>query len=111
MNLEPTRLTLEERGEDGASLINTYGAAAPPQPRGLARPARSFKRLEGSAAAAGMSEAKRSAATGDRGSSRRAVAGTPMRSPDESGARHVPTRAKNEPGRADAVTGQTSDRR
>ena len=39
-------------------LINTYGAAAPPQPRGLARPARSFKRREGSAAAAGMSGAK-----------------------------------------------------
>ena len=50
--LKQTRLTLEERGCGGASLINTYGAAAPPQPRGLARPARSFKRLEGFAAAA-----------------------------------------------------------
>jgi len=38
--------------------VGTQRAPAPPQPRGLARPARSFKRLEGSAAAAGMSEAK-----------------------------------------------------
>jgi len=56
-----------------------------------------------------MSEAKRSGATGDRGSSRRAVAGTPKGAAGL--ARHVPTRAKNEPGRADDVTGQTSDRR
>ena len=32
--------------------VGTQRAPAPPQPRGLARPARSFKRLEGSAAAA-----------------------------------------------------------
>ena len=43
------------------------------------------------------------------GSSRRAVAGTPKGAAGL--ARDVPTRAKNEPGRADDVTGQTSDRR
>jgi len=38
---------------------------------------------------------------------------TPLLSPKGAAgpARHVPTRARNEPGRADAVTGQTSDRR
>jgi len=46
---------------------------------------------------------------GSRGSCRRAVDGTPKGAAGP--ARHVPTRARNEPGRADAVTGQTSDRR
>jgi hypothetical protein len=45
---------------------NTHGAAAPPQPRGLARPARSFKRLEGSAAAADVLARQREQPTGGR---------------------------------------------
>jgi len=85
----------------GHPLIqHLHGAAAPPQPRGLARPARSFKRLEGSAAAA---DAKRQGEqpTGGYGTAKGAAGP----------ARHVPTRARNEPGRADDVTVQTSDRR
>lgn len=73
-SLQQTRLTLEERGCGGASLINTYAGAAPPQPRGLARPARSFKRLEGSAAAADPA-----ALGGSRGSSRRAATAHPKK--------------------------------
>ena len=79
------------------------------RPTAASRSSPPWSEAEGSAAAAGMSEAKRSGATGDRGSSRRAVAGTPKGAAGP--ARHVPGRARNEPGRADDVTGQTSDRR
>ena len=101
--LEPTRLTLEERGEDGAPLIPalaalSHGAAAPPQPRALARPGAKRKGLR-----------LRLTCLHGRGSSRRAVAGTPKGAAGP--ARHVPGRARNEPPRADDVTGQTSDRR
>ena len=74
---------------------NTHGAAAPPQPRGPARPGAKRKGLRLRLTRSG------------RGSSRRAVAGTPKGAAGL--ARHVPGRARNEPGRADDVTGQTSD--
>lgn len=109
----PTRLTLNHQvanppparrarrgwGTYNSGVSRTHGAAAPPQPRALARPARSFKRLEGSAAAADVLARQREQPTGGYGTPKGA-AGL---------ARHVPTRAKNEPGRADDVTGQTSD--
>jgi hypothetical protein len=79
------------------------------RPTAASRTSPPWSVAEGFAAAAGMSEAKRSGATGGRGSSRRAVAGTPKEAAGP--ARHVPGCARNEPPRADDVTGQTSDRR
>ena len=94
-SLEQTRLTLEERGCGGASLIDTYAGAAPPQPRGQSPP---WSEAEGFAAA-DDAKRQREQPTGGYGTPKGA-AGL---------ARHVPGRAKNEPLRADDVTGQTSD--
>ncbi len=90
-----------ERGEDGAPLISAKPHSGRPRPTAASRSSPPWSEAEGSAAAADVLARQRELPTGGYGTAKGA-AGL---------ARHVPTRAKNEPGRADAVTGQTSDRR
>ncbi len=73
---EPSARSLE-RGEDGAPLISAKPHSGRPRPTAASRMSPPWSEAQGSAAAAGMSEAKRSGATGDRGSSRRAATAQP----------------------------------
>ncbi len=72
-----------------------------PRPTAASRTSPPWSEAEGSAAAADVLARQRELPTGGYGTPKEA-AGL---------ARHVPGRARNEPPRADAVTGQTSDRR